>query len=114
VHILYELLRHSKGNKCGLVTVQLDVSKAFDTIPHEVIGDWLRKKGLPELVVRLVEDCYENVHTVIMRLQRGVKQGDPLSPLLLNAVLEPLLLQLESLPGYGIGEFANVSSLAFA
>ncbi|CAH1378366.1 unnamed protein product [Tenebrio molitor] len=49
-----------------------------------------------------------------MRLQRGVKQGDPLSPLLLNGVLEPLLLQLESLPGYGIGEFANVSSLAFA
>jgi hypothetical protein len=34
VHILNELLRHSKGNKCGLVAVQLDVSKAFDTIPH--------------------------------------------------------------------------------
>ncbi|KAH0818596.1 hypothetical protein GEV33_004195 [Tenebrio molitor] len=100
VHILYELLRHSKGNNL----------RHDDT----VIGDCLRKKGLPELVVRLVEDCYENVHTVIMRLQRGVKQGDPLSPLLLNGVLEPLLLQLESLPGYGIGEFANVSSLAFA
>jgi hypothetical protein len=78
-------------------------------------------KGLPEPVVRLVEDSYKDLHTnikqgtveVSLKLQRGVKQGDPLSPFIYIAVLEPLLRQLEILPGYEVGERASVSSLAF-
>ena len=52
--------------------------------------------------------------TSTILLHRGVKQTDPLSPLLLNAVLEPLLLALEGLIGHNINEGCAVSSLAFA
>jgi hypothetical protein len=41
VHILKEIIRFAKSNE-GLIGIQLDVSKAFDTIPHEAIGPALR------------------------------------------------------------------------
>jgi hypothetical protein len=34
VHALAELLRLAKA-RTGMVLIQLDISKAFDTIPHE-------------------------------------------------------------------------------
>jgi hypothetical protein len=49
-----------------------------------------------------------------MRIRRGVKQGDPLSPFIFNAVLEPLLLQLEEMQGYELRNDVKVSSFAFA
>lgn len=122
MHILSEVLRHAKNSKLDLVAVQLDVSKAFDTIPHSAIAPALRRKGLPELVVQFIARSYQDVHTVIKQgtekiplpLQRGVKQGDPLSPLIFNAVIEALLLRLKSELEYTISDTAGVSTLAFA
>jgi hypothetical protein len=121
VHILNETIKLAK-KKSGLVAVQLDISKAFDTVPHEVIGHALRKKGIPEYVIELIKNSYEGVLTTIKRgkdkiqiqIKRGVKQGDPLSPLLFNVVMEPLILQLERQEGFRINNGCKVSSLAFA
>jgi hypothetical protein len=68
VRIFNEIINIAK-KKNGMVAVQLDVSKAFDTAPHEVIGDALRRKGLPEFLVRLITNSYQNIRTII-------KQGE--------------------------------------
>jgi len=48
-----------------------------------------------------------------IHLLRGVKQGDPLSPYIFNAIINPLLEQLERLKGLSIDDSHNISSLAF-
>jgi hypothetical protein len=45
---------------------------------------------------------------------RGVKQGDPLTPLIFNAIIDLLLEQLEQRKGYVFDESHRLSTLAFA
>jgi Reverse transcriptase (RNA-dependent DNA polymerase) len=120
VHTLSELLYLMKTKEGG-TAVQLDVKKAFDTAPHDAIAKALANKGVPRFFCTLVARSYEGVHTSIahqegniaVQLLRGVKQGDPLSPLLFNLILEPLLLRLERMAGFALGNI-RVSVLAFA
>jgi hypothetical protein len=121
VHILCETIKLAKVRN-GLVAVQLDISKAFDTIPHEAIEDSLTKKGIPKYLAEMIRGSYKDITTNIsggeaevpMQIKRGVKQGDPLSPFIFNAILEPLLLELENTGGFPINQSCSVSTLAFA
>jgi hypothetical protein len=48
-----------------MAAVFLDISKAFDTIPHAVIPDALTRNGLPEHFIRLVNNSYKSMYTTI-------------------------------------------------
>jgi len=121
INLLDQLNRLMK-QRLGGVGIVLDLAKAFDTIPHGAIGRALRRKGVPEPIVGLIESSYRTLYTRIahpdgdieIQLQRGVKQGDPLSPLIFNLILEELLERLESMPGYELPGGENISVLAFA
>lgn len=106
-----------KGKKSRLEVAVLDISKAFDSVPHEAIRRSLIAYGVDEAIVKVVSNMYSNVKTIFkncggfkLEIKMGVKQGDPLSPLLFNLVLVKLE---ESGKGFRAGDNA-IPVLAFA
>ena len=77
----------------------VDLEKAFDRVPRKVIWWALRKLGVEEWIVRLVQGLYANARSRVrvgegfskeFEVKVGVHQGSVLSPLLFIIVLEAL------------------------
>lgn len=115
-------LSRIKAANGGVITV-VDIAKAFDTVPHGAIEKCLAAKGVPETLINIIKDMYTNSRTTIrakdnkkveIKLSRGVKQGDPLSPLIFNLIMDPLIAEIDNTTsGVDILD-ENVSILAFA
>ena len=83
----------------------VDLEKAFDQVPRKVIWWALRKLGVEEWIVRLVQGMYANARSHVRvgegyseesEVKVGVHQGSVLSPLLFIIVLEALLREFRS------------------
>ena len=77
----------------------VDLEKAFDRVPRDVIWWALRELGVEEHVVSVIQTMYSKASTVVklgagesreFEVRVGVHQGSVLSPLLFIAVLEAI------------------------
>ena len=100
---LAQLYEKSKEHQLGLWITALDFSKAFDTIEHDALWIALLDQGFQPAYIRLLRKLYKE-HSGRTRLDRlstpftisrGSKQGDPLSSLLFNAVLESVFAKIK-------------------
>lgn len=74
----------------------IDFSKAFDSIEWPILWDALITYGIHPVLINLLIKIYENSQTNVrikeeeieVEIERGVKQGDVMSPILFNAVLQ--------------------------
>ena len=82
----------------------LDLSKAFDMIDRKTVYERLTKVGIPRKIIRLIKNMYsktkvryktDNKHTKYIQTKKGVPQGDPLSTIIFNLVINPMLRELE-------------------
>ncbi|MHB1873156.1 MAG: reverse transcriptase domain-containing protein [Steroidobacteraceae bacterium] len=118
------LIEEAKYRGIPLLALFLDFEKAYDSLPHDAIPLTLKFYGLSEEAVQLIMKLYSNtIATVSTRygptkpfhISRGVKQGDPLSPLLWNLFINPLAYWLhDNRNGYRISKGPFIGGLLFA
>lgn len=80
------------------IVVDVDLSKFFDRVNHDILIDRLRKRIDDAGVIRLIR-AYLNSgimdHGVVQSRHEGTPQGGPLSPLLANVLLDEVDKELE-------------------
>ena len=97
IFVANEVVRQSECFGTTLWIAKLDVSKAFDRVNREALWRTLIEAGLHSGYVFAIRRMYDamkaavNVNGVLSKtfhIDRGVRQGDPLSALLFSAVME--------------------------
>ncbi|KAK7881340.1 hypothetical protein WMY93_029749 [Mugilogobius chulae] len=122
--IIDRLHSAAKSRARSLGAAFIDLSKAFDSVSHQLIFEVLERKGVDQLIINVVRSAYSGACTMVKTLGgstapipilSGVKQGDPLSPILFNLALDPFMYLLErEVVGVQFGKDLSISSIAYA
>jgi len=122
VYTMMSTIEVAKKNNLELHIVTLDAKSAFDTVPREAKYEALDFQVKDEKLNLIIKRLYHAITTRVIlpfgeteeiKLGKGVRQGDTLSPLLFLIFLNPLLLRIEKTKGISIYR-KNISGLATA
>ncbi|KAL1458712.1 hypothetical protein WDU94_008838 [Cyamophila willieti] len=93
------LFQRSRDVNCNVFACLIDYKKAFDRVKHEKMVDILEKIGIDAKDLNLITNLYWNQTAVLrvdgelteeVKIQRGVRQGCIISPILFNIYSEQI------------------------
>src|SRR5206468_3840554 len=102
IFIVRQLQERYLCKKKELWMAFVDLEKAFDRVPREILWWSLRKLKVDEWLVKVIQSMYDDVKTAVkvrdnisedFDVKVGVHQGSVLSPLLFIIVLDALSMQ---------------------
>lgn len=100
---LFNLIQHSSTFTSDALVISLDAEKAFDRLEWPYLFFTLKKFGLGDEFINWIQILYASpLSTVITNghksnsfsIERGSRQGCPLSPLLFALAMEPLAAEI--------------------
>ncbi|KAK3212501.1 hypothetical protein Dsin_017207 [Dipteronia sinensis] len=106
-----EIIQSWKLDKEGGLLLKLDFEKAYDSVDHEFLDAMMKGMGFWERWRQWIRSCISTLMLSVLvnrsptaqfRVERGLRQGDPLSPFLFNVVTEGLSCLIEKAAGLGL------------
>lgn len=103
LQVITQIIEKTNEHEMPMYLAFVDYEKAFDSVEHAGIIDALVKHQIESAYIETISNAYNNGTSVIrldkqsdkFPIQRGVRQGDTISPKLFNAGLEQIFRKLE-------------------
>lgn len=102
----------------------INIAGAYDSVPLERMYNTLTVYGFPLNLVNLIRNMYmDNTISIFtnygktdpIHITQGIRQGDPLSPLLFNIFVNPIIKKLhQNKSGYQMESRNIIGAIAFA
>jgi ribonuclease HI len=104
---MHAFLKEAQSKEKEAHIVSIDIKKAYDSVEHWIIKKALGPAGLnvPPAFLAAIMDTLEGTSVQVRvggglskecSIERGVRQGDPISPMLFNVAIDLLLQRLEA------------------